>query len=135
MDNSIKRTYIMYSLFSTAILAYGFILNEKTLDPPGHSCMFRSLFYIPCAGCGGSHAIQSLMSGSIVDAFRYNALISTVFISAILVMLLLIADFSFNKNYLVKINIRLTAAVGEKKMALAASVGLILFWLYHIWKF
>ncbi|MBP6795130.1 MAG: hypothetical protein KA143_08760, partial [Saprospiraceae bacterium] len=72
---------------------------------------------------------------SIVDAFRYNALISTVFIYAILVMLLLIADFSFNKNYLVKINNRLTAAVGEKKMALAASVGLILFWLYHIWKF
>ena len=135
MDISIKRTYIMYSLFSASIIAYAFILNEKKLDPPGHSCMFRTLFHIPCAGCGGSHAIQSLMDGSIVDAFRFNALISTVFISAILVILVLIADFSFNKNYLLKINYTLKAAVREKKKAYTVAVALILFWLYHIWVF
>jgi len=135
MYNSSKHTYLLYSLFSSAIIAYGFILNQKIVYPPGQSCMFRSLFHFPCAGCGGSHAIQSLIRGSIPDAFRHNALISIVFISAVFVVVVLLVDWFFRRNNLLRIHKILKATVRDKRNAYAVAAGLILFWIYHIWKF
>lgn len=135
MDNNIKRIYFFYFLFSAGIITYGFILFGKTINPPGHACMFRSLFHIPCAGCGGSHAIHSLLKGNIPDAFRYNALISIVFISALVLVVFLVVDLLFHKTYLLMIHKELKAIVRNKKKAYSLAGGLILFWLYHIWKF
>lgn len=132
MDNSHKRIYIIYLLFSTVLFTYAFLITGKVLNPPGEYCLFRSLFYIPCVGCGGSHAIKAFMNGNIITAFEFNAFISILYIIAILIIIILFVDMFMTKNYLLKIHTIIKNLLREKKKAYVMAWLLILFWVYHI---
>ncbi len=36
-------------------------------------CKFRTVTGLPCPGCGGTHAVVSLIKGHILESFKYHA--------------------------------------------------------------
>ena len=61
-------------------------------------CFFRNTFGIRCIGCGLTRAFISILNLKFIDAFKYNIISIPLFIVMIIINLLLIYDFIFNKN-------------------------------------
>ena len=71
--------FVLFSLFCGK-------MTEFMLDNFG-DCLLYSTVGLKCVGCGGTHCINALSKGMIVEAFRYN---SFVVISGIILVLVLI---------------------------------------------
>lgn len=51
---------------------FGLLLSERMPIPIG--CPFKALTGIPCPGCGGTRALQSILRGDILNALYINPL-------------------------------------------------------------
>lgn len=65
-------------------------------------CLFKSLFSIPCPGCGLTRGFRALFKGDIVGAFNYNILTIFIFLFLFISLILFIVDFFKKSNYLIK---------------------------------
>lgn len=66
------------------------------------NCPFKSLFSIPCPGCGLTRSFRCLFKGDIIGALNYNILSIFIFIFLSLLVILLIIDLFRKSNYLNK---------------------------------
>lgn len=51
---------------------FGLLLSERMPIPLG--CPFKAITGIPCPGCGGTRALQSILNGDILHALYINPL-------------------------------------------------------------
>ena len=63
------------------------------------SCWFFETTGILCPSCGGTRCVQSLLSGDIINAFKYNV----VFSIGIIYLLILNVVYLINRNKKMKI--------------------------------
>ena len=67
---------------SLIVLAFFLLLISELF---GTSCLFASIFGIPCAGCGSTRAVRLLLQGRVMDALRMHPLIFiTLFLLAVI---------------------------------------------------
>ncbi len=101
MTDHSKLKYWIGFIFSLSVLVYSLIIEKRSLDAPGSSCFFYSFFGFPCAACGGSHALQSLLRLEWLQALRYNILISVLWLVCCLIMTFIGIDvLTRNRFYL-----------------------------------
>ena len=62
-------------------------------------CVFKSIFHIPCPGCGLTRSFREIFKRHILNSFNYNILGFPLFILIIIIILLLIIDFIKRKDY------------------------------------
>lgn len=123
------------TLLSIGTMAYGFLVANMTLSPPASSCYFVKLFGIPCAGCGGSHALQAMIHGEGMTAFLFNPL-AAVFIPLILILSgLLLIDLVFHKRMLVLSINTVQSGLKNRKFSLGLAGLLMAHWAYIVFKY
>ena len=81
MINDKKRIFALHILYFTIICAYILILTIFKIG-----CPSQFLFKIPCAGCGGTRAIISLLHFDIVSYIYYQPFAVPMCISIWLVL-------------------------------------------------
>ena len=59
----IKKEELLYGLL---ILVFVYLFD--------YNCLFKSLFHIPCAGCGITRAFEALMRLDVIGSLNYNLL-------------------------------------------------------------
>ena len=73
-------------LVSAGILGLTFVLSHThTHGPP---CMIRSIFHIPCPGCGMTRSIEALWTGDLLTSVRYHPLGLPIFLASCTVLVL-----------------------------------------------
>ena len=115
--------------------AYGFLIADQHLPPPASTCYFVSRFGIPCAGCGGSHALQAMIHGEEMTAFLFNPL-AAVFMPLILILSgLLFIDLVFHKRMLVLSFKIVQSELRNRKFSLGLAGLLMAHWAYIVFKY
>ena len=62
------------------------------------NCVFKSIFGLPCPGCGLTRGFRSLFSGDIIKAESYNILTIPIFLFLIFIFILFIVDLVTHNN-------------------------------------
>lgn len=62
-------------------------------------CLFKSIFGIPCPGCGLTRGFRALFKGDIVSAFSYNILTIPIFLFLVILVILFIIDILSNRDF------------------------------------
>lgn len=123
------------TLLSIGTVAYGFLIANMPLSPPASSCYFVNFFGIPCAGCGGSHALQAMIHGEGIKAFLFNPLVA-VFMPVILTLgSLALLDLVLNKRILVLLMNTFQSGLRNRKFSLGLAGLLMVHWAYIIFKY
>ncbi|MGM9878602.1 MAG: DUF2752 domain-containing protein [Bacilli bacterium] len=66
------------------------------------NCLFKTIFNIPCPGCGLTRGFRALFKGDFALAFNYNILTIPIFLFLLGCMFLMIFDLLKKTNYLEK---------------------------------
>lgn len=66
------------------------------------NCLFKSVFSIPCPGCGLTRGFRELFKGNLIGAFNYNILTIPIFLFLVGCIVLVITDLIKKSNYLEK---------------------------------
>lgn len=67
------------------------------------NCIFKSVFGIPCPGCGLTRGFRALFSGDFIKAESYNILTIPIFLFLLFVLVLMIIDIANKSNNTEKI--------------------------------
>lgn len=72
-----KRQFIVLSIFifSIPLLGYGYITAAEQYPIFFLPCSLKEYFHLYCPGCGGTHALESLLDLQLVESFLYNPLV------------------------------------------------------------
>ena len=60
-------------------------------------CLFKTLFHIPCPGCGLTRGFKALFKLDIIGSFKYNILCIPLFIFIVYYLYLIVSDL-INKD-------------------------------------
>ncbi|MGN0992472.1 MAG: DUF2752 domain-containing protein [Bacilli bacterium] len=66
------------------------------------NCLFKTIFNIPCPGCGLTRGFRALFKGNLIEAFNYNILTIPIFLFLIISAFLIIFDIIKKTNFLEK---------------------------------
>lgn len=77
----IKKEELFYGLL---ILVFVYLFD--------YDCLFRSLFHIPCAGCGITRAFEQLLHFNVMGSLRYNLLAFPIVLYFLVLFALRIGD-------------------------------------------
>ncbi len=66
------------------------------------NCLFKTIFNIPCPGCGLTRGFRALFKGNFIEAFNYNILTIPIFIFLIICTFLFVFDLIKKTNFLEK---------------------------------
>ncbi|MDZ4708825.1 MAG: DUF2752 domain-containing protein [Saprospiraceae bacterium] len=133
--SSLSKMYLITAGCCVLIGAYLFFINGAELGSPGQSCYFVYLFGIPCAVCGGNHAIQEMMRGRWFSAFQFNPLAFLIICLTLLISLILTYDFFFKKTIWLKFFSRGQSILREKKFSYSLALLLIIHWFFNAIKY
>jgi len=133
--NDNRKIYIVTSMCCLVTWVYVGLIWNCSLDSPGQSCYFISLFGIPCPVCGGSHAIQSLVHGQWSAAIQYNPLVTILLLLTVLVSLILLYDLLLRKTVWMNTLSRFYALIQNKKVSFTLALILIIHWYFNIIKY
>lgn len=61
-------------------------------------CFFKSIFHIPCPGCGMTRAFKEIIHFHFRESFKYNILGLPFFITLLIINILLIYDILLKKD-------------------------------------
>lgn len=89
----INKKFVLFILL--ILLVFG-ILVVFVFDI---DCAFKSVFGIPCPGCGLTRGFRSLFKGDIVSAFSYNILTIPIFLFFVILLILFVIDMFKKRNY------------------------------------
>lgn len=62
-------------------------------------CLFKSIFGIPCPGCGLTRGFRALFYGNFKEAFFYNILTIPIFLFLVIFLVLFVIDILCNRNF------------------------------------
>ena len=62
------------------------------------NCIFKSIFGIPCPGCGLTRAFRAIFHGNFLKAEKYNFLSIPILLFFLLCLILIILDFYKKTN-------------------------------------
>ena len=62
------------------------------------NCIFKSIFGIPCPGCGLTRAFRAILHGNFLEAEKYNILSIPILIFYLFFFILIILDFIKKTN-------------------------------------
>jgi len=132
---SFKKIYLITSGLCLLIWAYMLFIRGTVLGSPGQSCYFVSLFGIPCAVCGGNHAIQALAQGRWLSSFLYNPMVFLTICLTMMISLILVYDLLFKKTIWLKLVSRSQSMLKQKPFGYSLAVLLIIHWFFNIIKY
>lgn len=89
-----KNKVIVFSIIILVLFAIYILLNNNI------NCIFKTLFNIPCPGCGMTRAFRLILQLKIIEAFSYNILAVPLFIFIIFMLYLFISDVIKKENKL-----------------------------------
>lgn len=92
----INKRFVLFILL--ILLVFG-ILVVFVFDI---DCVFKSVFGIPCPGCGLTRGFRSLFRGDIVSAFSYNILTIPIFLFFVVLIILFVFDIFEKSDYVSK---------------------------------
>lgn len=92
-----KEHKFIFLIFSILLVFGVLVVFYLDID-----CLFKSLFSIPCPGCGLTRGFRELFKGNIIGAFNYNILTIFIFLFLVISLVLFIIDFFKESNYLIK---------------------------------
>lgn len=62
------------------------------------NCVFKSVFGIPCPGCGLTRGFRALLSGNFIRAESYNILTIPIFLFLLFIVILMAIDLVNRSN-------------------------------------
>lgn len=130
-----RKIYGGTALLCVAALTVSFLLANRTLTPPAQSCYFVSQFGFPCAGCGGSHALQAMIGGNGLTSFFYNPLVAVLLLLILVMGGILLFDLLSNKRILAQGFKRVMSGLKNRKVSLGLAALLVMHWTYIIFKY
>ena len=92
MSNRLKKILILILCLGMGILMF--------LDVVSIPCFFKSIFKIPCPGCGMTRAFKNILKFDFVQAFNYNILSIPLFLFFIFICISIIYDIIRNEQTL-----------------------------------
>lgn len=92
------NNYKLILLIMTILLVFG-ILVVFVFDI---SCLFKTIFSIPCPACGLTRGFRSLFHGDIIGAINYNILTIPIFLFFLSALVLFLIDLIKKSTYLEK---------------------------------
>ncbi len=121
-----KRKNIIVSLLPILLIPlflFAVDFYRRNLSFIAVICPFRFFLGIYCLGCGGTHSIYAIASGHFLQALKYNPLVFTVFVLAVLYWL---------ENILAVFGKRVKIFPVNRKFYLTVSGILIVFFILRI---
>ncbi len=92
-----KRKVKIMALLGEGILSYVLLFSKIYLP-----CVFKSIFKIPCPGCGLTRAFKALLHFQIDTAFHFHAFSIPIFLLLFFLNLFLLYDIWQNTHTLEK---------------------------------
>ena len=133
--NGATRTYWIISIWCILFYSYSLIISYQVINAPTTHCLFKKTFGIPCAGCGGSHAIQAIIRGDWREAIIFNPLVVICFWITTAVGLMVFYDVLFRKKSLIALIARLNDYIKHRSVSRLFAFILILAWLYLVFRY
>lgn len=65
-------------------------------------CVFKTIFHIPCPGCGMTRAFLKILHFQFLESFQYNILSLPLFFLICMINILIVIDFIYHRNYFSK---------------------------------
>ncbi|TGN30291.1 DUF2752 domain-containing protein [Empedobacter tilapiae] len=90
-------------LLSGAFIYYFFFNNPSDKGTVFLRCPSNFIFGINCPGCGSQRAIHHLLHFDILEALRFNALLTIMFPFIIYITLIWLYNFIFEKKIRIKL--------------------------------
>lgn len=125
------KLYLFTTLICLSILSYSAYIYNTQLPPSGAHCYFKNTFGFPCAGCGGSHAMQDLLHGKVGRALRENGLVVVVYAGMVGVLMMIIWDVLKRKNIYYRFYFNMTTGLRSRKNSFIVAILLAAWWLLH----
>lgn len=133
--SSVNKIYLLTTGFCLLIWLYLSFITGIELGSPGQSCYFVSLFGIPCAVCGGNHAIQALTQGRWLSAFLLNPLVFLMICLTMMISMILVYDLLFKKTIWLKLVSRGQSMLKQKPIGYSLALLLIIHWFFNVIKY
>lgn len=130
-----NRLYLFVFIWCLGVVLFSVYVWFAPLRPPSTHCFFKIQYGIPCAGCGGSHAIQSLLHGQWSAALLYNPLAVVVFISSLVLSVIFLYDLMFSRNYLVQLVQYIQWRIRFRFVSIYLAILLMASWIYIIYRY
>jgi prepilin signal peptidase PulO-like enzyme (type II secretory pathway) len=83
-------------------------------------CVFLQLTGLQCPGCGSQRALHALLTGSLIDAWHFNAMV---------IILIPIALLAAVGNLMGSRMSRLNAAFHSPRIIMAIAVAIVVWWI------
>jgi hypothetical protein len=137
MENSLRKTWFS-PIFSTllanrtegVVLAGvgGLQLGLTLLHLPGWVCPFKSIFGVPCPGCGLTTAILELLKGKVFESLHTHAFASIFMFAFLIILVAVFLPQAIRERFAA------TVARFESRTGITAWVlsGLMLYWLIRL---
>lgn len=125
------KLYLFTTLICLSILSYSAYIYNTQLPPSGTHCSFKNTFGFPCAGCGGSHAMQDLLHGKVGRALRENGLVVVVYAGVLWIISMIIYDVLKKKDIFYRLYFKVMTWLRDIRNSLLVAVLLAAWWLFH----
>lgn len=127
--------YLFTIILLVSLFLFEYWVYHSTLNPPATGCFFIVLFGLPCAVCGGSHAIRSLLHGQLLTAINFNILTTFILFFQVIITLVLLYDFIFSSDQFIRIYDFILRKLEKKIFRYGLALLLIGCWIVNIIKY
>lgn len=134
-SKSLHNIYLYAAVIILGLAIFEYWVYHSSLGSPATSCFFIVLFGIPCAVCGGSHAMMSLLHGQVLTAISFNILTTFIFISHIIISIILLYDLLFSSDQMIRLYNFILSKLERKNIRYGLALFLICCWIVNIYKY
>jgi Protein of unknown function (DUF2752) len=131
----VRKIYLFTCIVMLSLFLFEYWVYHTTLGPPATTCFFIVLFGLPCAVCGGSHAIKSLLHGQVLAAISFNILTTLIFFFHIIFSVILLYDFLFSSNQFLKMYYLIRSKLEKKNIRYGLALFLFCCWMVNVFKY
>lgn len=125
----------IYSILLLMVLA-GYVWLFLNINTQIHvfGCLFKNATNIPCPSCGTTRAILSILEGDLKAGLKFNPLGYIYLIAMIIVPFIILIDYFFKKNIVIKVYNLFILKLSNKNIFIPFFSIILLNWVWNIIK-
>lgn len=135
---STNRGKLYTILFAACIAGYMLLFYQMTLIQSETNtvevCLFKHATNLPCASCGSTRSVLSLLSGNFLDSLYINPLGILIALIMLIVPLWIMLDLATKRNTLFVIYNRAVACLKHPRLAIPLILLVLVNWIWNISK-